>query len=864
MTASVARAASTLLSNGHPVHVKLPMGDPVEDQEGLFIVHGSDGYSVFVPPGATELRIDFQTTPGTVVELLAQADVDVGLSPAFNQRAKWRATANAGGLATIIIRSDSGLPRLKSAIYFIGFVLDARDATEEEPFVSPEGELTATVSGPVIASEVKVQESRFNEGLDGWTRNDTASAIPGTNVGDPATTLTYQSDGGNPGGFARIRHTKFFGPDEWFLAPPKFLINLYALSGGRFEFDLSRPSGDHGQNFNVQLHVFNDDARYTWIGRPPPIPQDGWETFSATIDPQFWRHSAGNGTFEDVFSSPTRIEVRANYVVATGSTGLDNFRILSRGGAPPIKVLPLITSFAGGTDGWTGNDSIPGNNPLTSKGDEDSQFVWAAFEGNPGGYIRVAESGGEAPDAFVASWDFNGDMTDLLDPRFEFDYLHRSESGASSPVEIRLVGRDSIFTWTGVVPGDVWAHQIAPLTAESWTRTTGEDSFEDVLADVVSVEVSADQAGGPEANCMDNFALLTSDSPLIPQVITALPEALTFPGVATGANPGAQVLRVSSSGGSLHWTGSVSGELAGRVSLSQTSGDTPSTLSVSVDSQGLASGEYSALLTLTPTGTNIAPAVVTLRLVLGAAPFPTPIINEDGVVSAANFELLLSPGALGSIFGFSLANTEPGLAAEYGGRTGDRLPANLNGAKVLIYDLFGSLVGEAPLLYAGKSQINFQVPFEAFGLSGIRIVVEANGIPSNPVTVTLMPASPAMFTFDGTHAIAANQSGGINSSSSPAAAEALLTVYLSGQGVVAPAWRSGRAATSFPLIRAPGDTTVTIGGVRTVIQFLGLAPGMVGVAQLNIFVGVGTPSGEQEIIITISGVPSIPATVSIQ
>ena len=121
-----------------------------------------------------------------------------------------------------------------------------------------------------------------------------------------------------------------------------------------------------------------------------------------------------------------------------------------------------------------------------------------------------------------------------------------------------------------------------------------------------------------------------------------------------------------------------------------------------------------------------------------------------------------------------------------------------------------------------------------------------------------------MFTFDGTHAIAANQSGGINSSSSPAAAGALLTVYLSGQGVVAPAWHSGRAATSFPLIRAPGDTTVTIGGAGAEIQFLGLAPGMVGVAQLNIFIAAGTPGGEQEIIITISGVPSIPATVSIQ
>src|SRR5690606_1887387 len=65
-------AAQTLLTNGSRVRVVEQAG------ENLTSVNGADGYTVFVPPGATSLVLEFQTTPGTPVELMTRNGLDVG------------------------------------------------------------------------------------------------------------------------------------------------------------------------------------------------------------------------------------------------------------------------------------------------------------------------------------------------------------------------------------------------------------------------------------------------------------------------------------------------------------------------------------------------------------------------------------------------------------------------------------------------------------------------------------------------------------------------------------------------------------------------------------------------------------------
>ena len=851
--------ATTLLTNGQPLHVNLPPGVPVEGLLDRTIINGKDGFTIFVPPGASGLRVEFQTTVGAAVELLVQGDRDVGTSPLFRERADFLGDVNNNGLATIIVTPSGIQPPLHAAIYYIGFRL-------RNIGVRYKGTVTATIGGDAIPPEVRVQESQFISDLEGWTRNDTASPYPGTNVGSGSTTITFDDEGGNPGGFAKVRHTKGFGPTEWFVAPDNFLVDFMSLEGPRFQFDLARLGGDSAPNFNIHVRVYGESGAYQWTGLAPPETGTGWETISVTIDPQFWALVAGDASFEEVFSAPKRIEVRANYVVFAGTTGLDNFQIRARGGAPPISVLPTFTGFAAGLDGVRRNYPTPGVFPLASEGNEDSAILWVDFEGNPGGYARLIDNGGNAVDRISLPDQFLGNMSGLDQPRFEFDYLHTSASakGASTPVSIRLVGREAVYSWTGVPPGDVWSHQVAPISSAMWTLVAGEGSFADVLSDVVQIEISADHAVGPEANGLDNLALLTADSPLIPQSITTNPSSLDFASFVTGGNAEAQIVRISSSGGPLAWDATTGGGLADRISLTVDAGGTPALIFVTVDSQGLEAGTYTGSVTITPTGTNIPVSTVAVQLVVGPQPIPTPIINSDGVVNGATYSLWFSPGSLATIFGRRLGGPVDGLNATFGGRRGDQLPAYLEGVKVLVVDQFGNVLAECPLLYVSDHQTNFQLPFEIFGYSEVWIVAEYNGIRSEPQQIALQSASPGVFKTPSGFAVAQNENGLLNSEANPLPAGQALVVYFSGQGVVAPDWASGRAAPSFPPVRAPSNVSVTIGGVPAVVQFIGLAPGMVGVGQANIFPGGGTPGGTQVLLITINGFTSPPTNVSIQ
>ena len=853
-----AALATTVLTNGQPIHVGLPPGVITQGQIDRTVVNGDRGFTVFVPPGAASLRVDFQMAPGTPVELLVQEDRDVG-GPSFANRADFKADPNGNGLATIVITPQGVQPPLKPGIYFIGFRLRTIG-------IMYSGTLTATIDGDSVPPEVRVVESQFISDLEGWTRNDTTSSLPGTNLGAASSTLTFDDDGGNPGGFARLRHVKGFGPTEWFIAPDKFLLDLMSLDSPRFQFDLARVFGDSAHNYNVQVRVSGENGAYQWTGLAPPETTTGFETFSATIDEQFWVLVAGDASFEEVFSDPKRIAVRANYVVFPGTTGLDNFQIRARGGGDAIPVLPTVTSFSAGLDGWRRNYPAPGFFPFASEGDEKSAILWVPFEGNPEGYVRIIDVGGNETDRFSLPDEYLGDMRGLNEPRFEFDYIHHSSNAkaASSPVEIRLVGREAVYAWTGVLPGDVWAHQIAPITPGAWTLVGGEASFDSVLADVVQIEVSADHAPGPEVNGIDNFALLTSDSPILPQTLTANPSDLEFGTFVTGGNPEAQIVRISSSGGTLRWAADADGVLADRISFSVDEGGTPALTFVSVDTQGLSSGNYTGSITFTPVGTNIPTSDLAVSLYVGPQPIPNPIINEGGVVSSATYAPTFAPGSLGAVFGFLLGGPEGGVNTSLGGRRGDQLPTVVDGVKVLALDAFGNVIAECPLLYLSEHQINFQLPYDVFGQSAVWIVVENSGIRSEPQQITVQSSAPGIFKMDTGYAIAQNQDGLLNSAANPLGEGQVLTVYFTGPGVVAPAWASGRAAPAFPPVRVPSPATVTIGGVEATIQFIGLAPNMIGVGQLNVYPGDGTPSGKQTLLITINGYTSNPADVSIQ
>lgn len=855
--------ANTQLTNGSAIPVSKPFAL-------LFntIFNGDEGYSIFVPPGAELLEVRFETEPNSPFELMVRRGLDIGINPqsgfptAGNKAADFRTFSDNLGRAVIVIEPVSH-PPLESGTYFIGFITKGES-------VKIEGSLTATVGGGPIETLFTVVESTFDSDAEGWSKTP----------GHRDSTIEYAAEDGNPGGWLRLRSIPW-APPEYFLASDEFLIDLLDQPDGRIEFDLARINGDSVSNFNVEVIVTGADGAWKYIGGPPPpIPTEFdffddrvnpiWWTFSAPVNKDLWYKSAGDagkGTFEEVFSAPTSIEIRATFVITGGNVGLDNVRIRARGQAPPQDVLPTTTSFSGGFDRWTRNYPADKSFPEANVGNPDSKLLWSEFEGNPGGSLRLQEAGARGSpeiDAFVAPQEYLGIYTNLSGPRFEFDFKHKSFAGTQRPVSIQIYGAGSIYEWQGVTPINLWSHQTAPLTESAWTRTSGTAPFADVLANITRIELNAEYSDGVEWNELDNFALLDDNTPPQPQEILISDDELTFSGVATGPDPEEQTVELTSSGGSLPWESEVTGEMADRVTLSETGGMTPVEIGIQVGIEGLAEGEYSFEVAFRAQGTNIEPAVVAVRVSIAPQPVPTPVISDNGVVNVATYETRMAPGSLGAIFGENLGGPAAGWHTSYTGRRGDSLPTEVNGIRVLVYAVFGSLIGEAPLSYVGDKQINFQMPFEVFGNSFVNIVVANGGAKSDGQQVQLTSQAPGIFTFGSNRAAATNNDGKLNTDKSSQPRLQPMTLYVTGQGNTAPSWQTGRAATAYPLIHAPTTAAVYIGGVKAKITFLGLAPGLVGVLQVNLIPKWSTPVGDQPIVIDLGGFASNKATVTIR
>jgi uncharacterized protein (TIGR03437 family) len=183
---------------------------------------------------------------------------------------------------------------------------------------------------------------------------------------------------------------------------------------------------------------------------------------------------------------------------------------------------------------------------------------------------------------------------------------------------------------------------------------------------------------------------------------------------------------------------------------------------------------------------------------------------------------------------------------------------------VLIYEMSDALIGEAPILFLDDGQINFQMPFETEGRAAVRVVVVVGGARSQPVTVQLTPSAPGVFTMGNGWGAVLNADGSVNTATNAHPRLAPMTVYLTGQGRVAPDWANGRAAGVSPLVFSPARARAFIAGQEAKVTFLALAPGMVGVAQMILEPNYFTQTGDQPLVLELNGHQSQPVTVSIR
>ncbi len=222
------------------------------------------------------------------------------------------------------------------------------------------------------------------------------------------------------------------------------------------------------------------------------------------------------------------------------------------------------------------------------------------------------------------------------------------------------------------------------------------------------------------------------------------------------------------------------------------------------------------------------------------------------VTDAASYAPRVSPGSLATIFG-------SGLASSTANAKGFPLPTSLGGASVIISQ--SEVSTPAPLVYASASQINFQVPSRLVaGTAAVYVTV--GGGQSLIFNFTVVTESPGIFQSSSNQAAAQNADHSANSSSDPAAVGSVVVVYLTGQGPLDHPVADGTPAVTSPLANATAKVSATIGGVAATVQFLGLSPGFVGLAQANIEVPT-LATGSYPLVITVGGFVSASAVLSV-
>lgn len=248
-------------------------------------------------------------------------------------------------------------------------------------------------------------------------------------------------------------------------------------------------------------------------------------------------------------------------------------------------------------------------------------------------------------------------------------------------------------------------------------------------------------------------------------------------------------------------------------------------------------------------------AVTTAAYATGYLPLTVtgPLVVINGILNNASSLPSIAPGSLISIYGSGLSNT---IAPAFG----PPLPIVLYGTTVTIN-------GRAlPLLYVSPTQINAQVPYAiSTGTATMTVDTATSSNWNSPVNFQVSAAAPGIYLQGTTNrAVALNlPDGTINSPQFPATPGQYLTVYLTGQGAVDPPVPSGSAASADPLSWDVLGTQAMIGGLPAPVQFAGLAPGFVGLMQINVQVPQGL-SGDQPLRVSVGGVSSNTAVISLK
>jgi uncharacterized protein (TIGR03437 family) len=313
--------------------------------------------------------------------------------------------------------------------------------------------------------------------------------------------------------------------------------------------------------------------------------------------------------------------------------------------------------------------------------------------------------------------------------------------------------------------------------------------------------------------------------------------------------PAPQTVQVTSTtGAALKWTASVA---AGWIRIWPASGNTPASVSVTVDPTGLGVGNYTGTVAIS--GPGLADRTVTVRLTVTTL---TPIVT--GIVNAASFQPGMVPGGLSSLFGKNLSTV-----------SGLELPGGATSWKGTWVSVEGRQVPLLAIIRTGEQeQINFQVPFELGAPASVTVIVNNSGATTTLRNVPLLRIQPGVFEWvppgGPRYAAAVKLDGSVVGPGNPVALGDAVMLLLTGMGPVIPVFPTGQPGPVSPLAETWLKPTVLIGGVPAQVLFSGCAPGFLGLYQVNVVIPDGAPAGAARLEVLVEGVPSQPSLILIQ
>jgi uncharacterized protein (TIGR03437 family) len=214
-------------------------------------------------------------------------------------------------------------------------------------------------------------------------------------------------------------------------------------------------------------------------------------------------------------------------------------------------------------------------------------------------------------------------------------------------------------------------------------------------------------------------------------------------------------------------------------------------------------------------------------------PAPPPVLAHGGTVNSAYPAGLLSPGVDAQVFGANLAtkSATPGVVP---------LVTSYQGTSLLVG------ARSVPLFFISGKQINVEIPAELTpGL--YQIIANFHGALSLPDTLALNSFGPGILS---TH----HSNGKLVNSADPAKPGEPLVISLVGLGATKPPVPSGHPSPSKPPANAVVQPVVTVHGQKAKVTSAGLAPGGVGLYQINFQVPSTAPNGALDLIVTQNGV----------